>query len=285
MLSQPVGTAQYLCEKASALAAALPALVVARSTISQNFSSGERRRRRAGVGEVFWQYRRYQPGDSASSIDWRQSAKSQHLFVREREWMTSNRVWLWCEHSHSSDYRSRWGPCSKFERSSLLLLALAGLLIAGGERVGLLGSRVHARSVLELAEALLIQPLLTALPEPKEAGTLLVAASDFWSPEWPGLISKLAKRGVQGYLLRVLDPAERDLPFSGRVLFEGTDKQQPVLIKQVESVRAGHRIQFMRHREELTQAVGKAGWSLSEHYTDQAALHALSDLYRCLSHL
>lgn len=281
MLSQ----AQHLCDRASELAAALPALIVARSTVGQSFGAGKRHRRRAGVGEVFWQHRRYQPGDSASSIDWRQSAKSQHLFVREREWMTANRVWLWCEHSNSSSYRSRWGPCSKFERASLLLLALARLLHAGGERVSLLGSRVRVQSVLELAQALLTQPLLTAMPEPKGDGTLLVAASDFWPPEWPALISKLAKRGVQGYLLRVLDPAERDLPFSGRILFEGTDKQQPVLIKQVESVRAGHRVQFMRHREKLTQAVGRAGWSLSEHYTDQSALTALSDLYHRLSRL
>ena len=43
-------------------------------------------RRRVGTGETFWQYRRYEIGDSATMIDWRQSGKTQPVFVRENEW-------------------------------------------------------------------------------------------------------------------------------------------------------------------------------------------------------
>ena len=33
--------------------------------------------------------------DSSAAIDWRQSAKSQHIFVREREWEAAQTVWFW----------------------------------------------------------------------------------------------------------------------------------------------------------------------------------------------
>ena len=73
-----------------------------------------------------------------SRIDWRQSAKSQHLFVREREWEAAQTVWFW----RDGDWGMRFGSggVTKLERANLLLLALASLLVRGGERVGLLGA-------------------------------------------------------------------------------------------------------------------------------------------------
>ncbi|MBU6472987.1 MAG: DUF58 domain-containing protein, partial [Alphaproteobacteria bacterium] len=72
--------------QAEALAAGLPPLQVAAERLASSVSLGVHGRRTAGMGETFWQFRRYQAEDPSTAIDWRQSAKSQHLFVREREW-------------------------------------------------------------------------------------------------------------------------------------------------------------------------------------------------------
>ena len=93
-------------------------------------------RRQAGPGETFWQFRRYQPGDLASLIDWRQSARSRHLYVREREWEAAQSIWLWHDDSPSMDYRSRGVRDTKAARATLLLLATAALLLRGGEVSG-----------------------------------------------------------------------------------------------------------------------------------------------------
>jgi uncharacterized protein (DUF58 family) len=97
-------------------------------------------RRRVGQGETFWQFRRYEFGDSTQLIDWRQSAKSQPVYVRETEWEAAQSIWLWRDGSPSMAYRSSAGVPAKRERAELLLLALASLLIRGGEHVALLGT-------------------------------------------------------------------------------------------------------------------------------------------------
>ena len=85
-----------------------------------------------------------QPDDSSAAIDWRQSAKSQHMFVREREWEAAQTVWFWRDASagHAASSPAR---VSKRDRADLLLLALASLLVRGGERVGFAGQDGRAR--------------------------------------------------------------------------------------------------------------------------------------------
>jgi len=48
--------------------------------------------RRPGSGENFWQYRRFVSGQPASRVDWRRSARDDHLYVREQEWEVAHTV-------------------------------------------------------------------------------------------------------------------------------------------------------------------------------------------------
>src|SRR5260370_6979197 len=68
------------------LAGTLPALMVAADRVAATVIQGVHGRRRVGQGDALWQYRPYRDGDSATQIDWRQSARSPPLFVRETEW-------------------------------------------------------------------------------------------------------------------------------------------------------------------------------------------------------
>src|ERR1700750_2812746 len=127
-----------LQHEADGLSAGLPPLMVQADHLAASVSLGVHGRRRAGMGESFWQFRRYASPDSSAAIDWRQSAKSQHLFVREREWEAAQTVWFWRDGGAGMEFSS--GTVSKKERAELLLLGLASLLVRGGERVGFLGS-------------------------------------------------------------------------------------------------------------------------------------------------
>ena len=73
-------------EQAGSLAAHLPDLMVEAERIAMTVTHGLHGRRRRGPGETFWQYRSYEQSDTASMIDWRRSAGTDHLYVREREW-------------------------------------------------------------------------------------------------------------------------------------------------------------------------------------------------------
>ncbi len=128
-------------QRAEQLASVLPPLLVEAERVASTIVQGVHGRRRVGQGEAFWQFRRYQPGDPTSRIDWRQSARGQAVFVRENEWEAAQSVWLWCDASPSMRYSSSRELPEKQARATLLLLATASLLLRGGERIALLGTR------------------------------------------------------------------------------------------------------------------------------------------------
>src|SRR5919202_1396375 len=95
-----------LRDRAEQTAAALPPLLVAAERVATTVAQGVHGRRRVGQGETFWQFRQYEPGDAATRIDWRESAKSQRVYVRETEWEAAQSVWLWRDASASMGYNS-----------------------------------------------------------------------------------------------------------------------------------------------------------------------------------
>jgi uncharacterized protein (DUF58 family) len=125
--------------EAEALGARLPPLMVAAQRVAETVAAGAHGRRRVGLGESFWQFRPYQTGDTIERIDWRQSAKGDRLYIRETEWAAAQTVWLWRDAAPGMSYSSARGLPTKRERAELLLMALASLLVRGGERIALLG--------------------------------------------------------------------------------------------------------------------------------------------------
>ena len=54
-------------------------------------------------------------------------------------------------------------------------------------------------------------------------------------------IGRMSAIPVSGYLLQVLDPAEADLPYNGRIRFRGLERERDTLIPRVENVRDEYR--------------------------------------------
>jgi uncharacterized protein (DUF58 family) len=277
---------------AADVAQRLPALLLAAERIAATIEQGVHGRRRTGPGEVFWQYRTYSPGDELKRLDWRASAKSDRLYLRQLEWSASQSVYLWCDRSPSMQYASRSDVAPKNERAIVLTLALASVLSRAGERVGLLGfpePPSAGRNVAErIAERLFLAPdnpasLPAAVELPSHAHALLI--SDFLSPlaEIRDVIGRLAHRGVHGHLLQVLDPAEKAMPFKGRVRFLGLEQEGEMLMSRAEHIREQYLDRLNAHQAGLKDLARHAGWSISEHVTDQSAAGALLRLYHWLA--
>jgi uncharacterized protein (DUF58 family) len=288
---------QDIHKRAEELAAGLPALLVAAQRVATTVSQGVHGRRRVGQGETFWQFRRYEPGDSTLRIDWRQSAKSQRVYLRETEWEAAQSVWLWRDGSSSMGYRSTEKLTTKAQRAELLLMALAVLLVRGGERVSLLGTGrrpTSGRAALARIASILEEGGRAGEPRPEASlpaveplprYARLVLFGDLLSPlaEVREMVGGFASRGVQGHLVQVLDPAEESLPFEGRVLFDGMEDEGDVLIGRVESVRQPYRAAFEAHVSGLRSLAASIGWSYTVHRTDRPAVSALLALYLILS--
>ena len=117
-------------KRALTLAHRMPRLVLEARRVAANLAHGIHGRRRAGIGESFWQFRPFVAGEAAQRIDWRRSARDDRLYVREREWETAQTVWLWIDRSASMGYVSDLAQAPKIERAIVLGLALAELLRA-----------------------------------------------------------------------------------------------------------------------------------------------------------
>ncbi len=281
-----------LQHEADSLGAGLPPLMVAAGRLAATISMGAHGRRRAGAGESFWQFRRYAPPDSTSAIDWRQSARSPHIFVREREWEAAQTVWLWRDGAAGMNFRS--GNVSKRARADLLLLALATLLVRGGERVGtpgMEGAPAASRLALFRIAHALMAPRTPALPENLQAarGSRLVWFSDFLQPAALDIMDRLAGQGVVGHLVRIIDPAEEDFPFTGRTRFEfpGSNAEpggnaEEETFGRTENVRDAYRARFAAHGEQITASALKLGWTATVHRTDHAPQTALIALYAAI---
>src|ERR1700682_1919944 len=122
------------------LADAMPRLILEARRVASTVIHGLHGRRRAGPGENFWQYRRFMSGEPASRVDWRRSARDDHLYVREREWEAAHRVWIWPDLSPSMEFASPLVWETKRDRALVLAFALGELLVRGGERVGIPGT-------------------------------------------------------------------------------------------------------------------------------------------------
>ena len=283
-------TAAELQSRAESLAAGLPNLLLRARRVAATVSGGLHGRRRPGSGEDFWQYRQSQPGDPLTSIDWRQSARSDHLYVRETEWTIARTTRIWADPSPSM----RWGSGkflghdleTKHDRACLLAVAMGFLLEQAGERIGLLdrpGPAFSGRAApARLAHALIQAAPVDSFPEQSAAPrSMVVLLSDFLMP--PELIARQAERwaaaGLSGHMLQILDPAEEALPYQGRVRLHGLEREGDMLLAHAESLRDEYGLALDSHRKALAAIARQVGWRFSTHRTDQPARVALTHLY------
>jgi len=275
-------------EEAEQLASALPPLLVEAERLTAGIWLGVHGRRKAGIGETFWQFRRYRVEDPSTSIDWRQSAKSQHVFVREREWEAAETVWFWRDASASMRYASLKAVPEKWERATVLSLALASLLTRAGERIGLLGTGAppsSGRLALRRMAHRLAQPRDEEPDLPPDLHVKrqceLVWISDFLQPldSIESALKRLAYSGAHGYLVQIIDPAEEDFPFTGRARFEARTVRDTAVLGRAETVKANYRKRYDAHSEAVGQFARRVGWSFLRHRTDHSPATALIALY------
>lgn len=271
------------------LVARLPPLLLAAERVAATVAGGSHGRRRAGSGETFWQFRRAGPGDPATAIDWRQSARAEGWFVRETEWAAAQVVGLWRDGSASMAWRSSPELPEKRERAELLVLALGALLLKAGEKVALLSGALPpttgSHALNRLATALMVER--DALPPagrlPRHAERVLV--SDFLMPlpDLAAALRALAAEGGGGHLIQVLDPAEESLPYAGRIRFSGLEDEGDMLVRRAEDIRLAYGRTLAAHRDGLAALARSLGWSFLVHHTDQPPQVPLLALHGRLS--
>lgn len=268
---------------ALSLARRLPRIAIEARRIAATAAHGIHGRRQAGPGEAFWQYRSFTFGEPANRVDWRRSARDDRYYVREREWEAAHTIWMWMDRSPSMGFASSLAQAPKIERALVLGLALADVLVRGGERVGHLGltNPIASRSIVDrFCEAIASDRTPPAdLPpvQPLPALTEAVLIGDFLTPA-AGLraaIEGLSARGARGHVLVVADPVEETFPFEGQAVLADVEGPQTLRVGDAGSFRDTYLERIREHRLAIREACARRGWSFAVHRTDRPASEAI----------
>jgi uncharacterized protein (DUF58 family) len=269
------------------LSTTMPRLILEARRVAATIIHGLHGRRRAGNGENFWQFRRFMSGEPAARVDWRRSARDDHLYVREREWEAAHTVWIWPDRSPSMVFASALVWETKLDRALVVAFALAEVLVEGGERVGIPGLMrpTASRNIIErMAETIVHDPTERANLPPSFAPSPqseVVVLSDLWSPiaEVQRTVAQLSANGAHGHVVQVVDPAEETFPFSGRVEFIDPEDGHSITVGRAEAWRADYQARLERHRAEIRAETDRLGWSFIIHRTDRPASELLLALH------
>ena len=277
--------------RAEGEASRLPPLLARAEHLAGTVLLGEHGRRRAGMGDNFWQYRPAQAGDSRRMIDHRRSAKGDTQYVREREWQIAQSVMMWVDQGASMRFSSAADLPQKIDRARLIALATAILLVRAGERVGLTGTALPPRSgsaqIVRLAQMFTQDsPADYAPPEHRAMipHARAVFVSDFLGDmtDVRLALTKAADRGVRGVLFQILDPAEEAFPFRGRTIIESIGGTIAHETLKASDLRDRYLDRLAAGKAELADLTRATGWRLGLHHTSDSAQSALLWLYRAL---
>jgi uncharacterized protein (DUF58 family) len=270
-------------ESALSLANRMPHLVLEARRVAANLAHGIHGRRRAGIGETFWQFRPFVAGEAAQRIDWRRSSRDDRLYVREREWETAQTVWVWVDRSASMGYASELAQAPKIERAIVLGLALADCFVEAGEKVGMLGlmpPRANRRIAETMAQTMVSDRLSMEEGLPPGASIApqheAILIGDFLSPvrEIAAAVEGISARGARGHLVMIVDPVEETFPFQGQAVLHDLEDGVSLRIGDAASWGKVYRDRIEQHRGELQELARRRGWTMTIHRTDRPASEA-----------
>lgn len=227
---------------------------------------------RRGGEEEFSQHRPYVPGDDLADIDWRATARTPHVLVKERHDPATRPLVLVLDATASMDYAQKLAVARR------LSAALGVLALRRGDRVDLhvlnegplrLAARVKPgrRALRGLLAALSgvgpggrgeIGPTLLAAAARFPRRAAVVVLSDFYGDiaATSDSARALARGGADVTLLHVLSAAERSLPKDARALEDAETRKRTTVD---EAAVDAHRRAVAAFRGELRQRAARAG--------------------------
>jgi uncharacterized protein (DUF58 family) len=258
-----------------------------------------------GTGIDFTDLRVYTPEDDVRHIDWNVTARLDEPFVRQYTEDRELTAWLIVDKSASMRFGRDAG---KESVATELAVSLGRLISQNGNRVGailydndshkVLPPRPGRDQILRITQELLRPPAetrrkkkatttdLTAMLKlaatiTRRRRSLIFVMSDFIGDRgWDRALAMLTHRH-EVVVIRVVDPAELDLPDIGLILVEDAETGEQVLVDTSDPLLRRRLAEQVGAREaELAEAMRAGGVDPVRITTDQDLLAALVDMTR-----
>ena len=254
-----------------------------------------------GTGIDFTDLRLYSLEDDVRHIDWNVTARLDEPFVRQ--YTEDRELTAWLVVDRSASMRAG-GAQGKEPVATDLAVSLARLVAQGGNRVGavlfdnhshqVIPPRTGRNQILRIAGELLRTPAKSDFGKTTDLGAMLRLAaatasrrslvfvlSDFLAePGWERPMTMLTHKH-EVVVVRLVDPAEIDLPDLGVILVEDAETGEQLMVDTSDPLlRARLTAQVDAREGELSEAMRRAGVDPHRITTDQDLLTALVGMVR-----
>ena len=266
----------------------MPRLILEARRIAATVIHGLHGRKRAGPGENFWQYRRFLSGEPARRVDWRRSARDEHLYVREQEWEAAHTVWLWPDRSPSMVFTSQLAQESKLDRALVVAFALAEVLVQAGERVGMPGLMrpTGSRNVLDKMANAIVHDVGGARRACRRPLRPRRWPRSWWcrisGARWPRCArrSRSSRRPARTAMsCRSSIRPRKPSPIPAASSSSSRKAPAPSPPAAPRPGRREYEARVARHRAEIRAETDRLGWSFTIHRTDRPATELLLALH------
>lgn len=275
--------------------ARLKGLVLRARRIVEGYMTGLHRSPYRGFSIEFAEHREYSPGDDLRYLDWKVFGRTDKFYLKQFEAETNLVCYLVVDASRSMAYQSNRAPWSKWEHAQALAAALAYLVLAQQDSVGLVifdhqvrfmvrpgGHPSHLKEILAGLEQTKpegkthMAPVLHELAERFVRRGLVLILSDFFDQpqELLRALAHFRHRRHDVILMQVVDRVEEEFPFEELMLFEGLEEARHVLAEG-RTLRTAYLRHFQSALRQLQRGCREQGIEYVRLRTDQPVDEAL----------
>lgn len=227
-----------------------------------------------GQSKDFSEHRPYNPGDDLRSLDWKVFGRTDRLVVKQYEEQTNIGAVAIIDDSASMNFS--WdGRPSKLEYAKTLAAALGYLVIGQQDAIAMVSSRVnvplgsqrgHIERYFEALDGLTglgtwdLDTIAQSVGVLVKKKTFVLVFSDLMASAEKVIttLRSLQSRKYEVLVFHLLDPAERDLPFNGPILFEDSETGEK-LKTEPDSIRAAYREMVEEKIANFSHVFGSSG--------------------------
>ena len=265
----------------------LSQLIGRAKSVASNIFEGLHKRPKAGMGDVFWQYRLYSAGDDPNRIDWKRSGRADQIYIRELQLQSPRNYYLWIDCAPSMAFSSNLAEQNKLSRAIMLALILAEILVRGGDRVALIGvmKPTQNRQIMDHLCYHIYEQIIEKKSNPLSAENLIskshvILLSDFLSDttDLQSTLLNCSKQNCGGQVIMISDPCEYKLPFNEESLFVATTEDSDYYAGNPQSLQTEYQNEYAKYCQQIKYAAQSASFSYLYHSTDQPISRAINKI-------
>ena len=272
-------------------ASLLPKIMFESSILSRNIIEGLHASRISGKGEDFWQFKEYRQGDSLSSIDWRKSAASDKVLVKQKENETAKTIYFYFDKTKSMFFKSKKDLQSKYQIAILLLLTLSRLLLKNRENVfHFKTDKIMIKCPNDLSsfnKSFLFEEKFVNYPDKSliANNSICFIISDFFynMKTVNNFLISLKQKNISGFLIQILDPLEINFNIKENLILNDLETNAKLRVDESNKFKDFYDKKLKDLQNNLKDLCKSSNWSYILHDTGKNIKPVLLEICKSIT--